>query len=189
MAETKTTFCRICEAQCGLKVTVDGTRVLEIEPDREHPVSKGYACAKGLKFAEIHHSPDRLRWPLKRTGTGWERISWDQALAEIGAKVRQLRAAHGGDAIAAYVGNPSGFSTLHAAFAQGFMTGCGSRNMFAAGSQDCNNKFVVSQHMYGFPFTLTFPDLARTRCLIMLGSNPAVSKMSFINAPRPIEQL
>jgi anaerobic selenocysteine-containing dehydrogenase len=189
MAETKTTFCRICEAACGLKVTVERNRVLDIQPDRDHPVSKGYACAKGLKFGPLHHSPDRLMFPLKRVGDGFERIGWDQALGEIGAKVRRLRAAHGPDSIAMYLGNPSGFSTLHAAFGQGFLTGVGSRNMFSAGSQDCNNKFLVSQYMYGFPFTLTFPDLEHTACLIVLGSNPAVSKMSFISAPRPVEQL
>jgi len=85
------TFCRICEAACGLVVSTDADRerVLRIEPDHEHVVTKGYACVKGIHFDEIQHSPDRIRRPMKRTGPGpqdWKEISWEEALSEIGAK-------------------------------------------------------------------------------------------------------
>jgi len=89
-SRTELTFCRICEATCGLKATIEGDRVVALEPDHDHVVSKGYSCIKGLRYHEIHHSPDRLRVPLKRVGDRFEEISWDQALGEIGAKVRQL---------------------------------------------------------------------------------------------------
>ena len=165
---TELTFCRICEATCGLKATIDGDRVVALEPDHDHVVSKGYSCIKGLRYHEIHHSPDRLRVPLKRVGDRFEEISWEQALGEIGAKVRQLVQEHGGDSVSAYLGNPIAFSLLPPILTSGFLQGLGSRNLFQTGSQDCNNKFAAAQRVYGFPFIQPFPDVDRTQCLIMI---------------------
>ena len=69
---TALTFCRICEATCGLNATIEGDRVVALEPDDDHVVSKGYSCIKGLRYHEIHHSPDRLRVPLKRVDGRFE---------------------------------------------------------------------------------------------------------------------
>ena len=88
---TETTFCRICEALCGLEVTVEQNRVTEIRPDARHVATSGFACIKGLKQHKIYASPDRLRYPLRRDGRTFSRVSWDRAIAEIGAKVRRIR--------------------------------------------------------------------------------------------------
>ena len=186
---TEFTFCRICEATCGLKATIEGDRVVALEPDEDHVVSKGYSCIKGLRYHEIHHSPDRLRAPLKRVDGRFEEISWEQALDEIGAKVRQLVTDHGGDSVSAYLGNPIAFSLLPPVLTAAFLQGLGSRNLFQTGSQDCNNKFAAAQRVYGFPFIQPFPDVDRTQCLIMIGSNPAVSRASFMQLPDPIRRL
>jgi anaerobic selenocysteine-containing dehydrogenase len=152
-------------------------------------VSKGYSCIKGLRYHEIHHSPDRLRVPLKRVGDRLEEITWEQALEEIGTKVRQLVKAHGGDSVSAYLGNPIAFSLMPPILIAGFLQGLGSRNLFQTGSQDCNNKFAAAQRVYGFPFIQPFPDVDRIQCLIMIGSNPAVSRASFMQLPHPIRRL
>ncbi len=186
---TQHTFCRICEPTCGLIATVDGDRIVSLEPDENHVASKGYACIKGLRYHEVHHSPDRLRFPLKRVGNRFEPISWEQALDEIGTKVRQLVRDHGGDSISAYLGNPISFSLMPPILTAAFLTGLGSRNLFQTGSQDCNNKFAAAERLYGFPFIQPFPDVDRTQCLIMLGSNPAVSRSSFMQLPDPIRRL
>jgi len=186
---TELTFCRICEATCGLKASIEGERIVALEPDHEHVVSKGYSCIKGLRYHEIHHSPDRLRVPLKRVGDRFDEISWEQALAEIGAKVRRLVKEHGGDSISAYLGNPISFSLMPPILTSGFLQGLGSRNLFQTGSQDCNNKFAAAQRLYGFPCIQPFPDIERTQCLIMIGSNPAVSRSSFMQLPDPIRRL
>ena len=182
---THSTFCRICEALCGLQVTVEDNRVTQVHPDREHLTTHGFSCPKGLKQAQFYDSPDRLDYPMKRTGTKWERVSWEQALEEIGAKVKQLRGDHGPDSLAMYVGTAAGFGVLHPVFAQGFMTGIGSKSMYASATQDCSNKFAVAREMYGFPFTQPFPDLDHTRCLIIVGANPVISKWSFLQVPNP----
>lgn len=188
--EVHNTFCRICESLCGMKVTTDGGKIVRVEPDEDHVATAGFSCVKGLRQHEIYQSPDRLTKPLKRQPDGsYQPISWSQANAEIGAKVRKIRSEDSPDAIAMYVGTAAGFGVLHPVFAQGFMTGIGSKSMYASATQDCSNKFAVSRHMYGFPFTLPFPDLAKTNCLIVVGANPVVSKWSFLQVPNPSEKL
>ena len=95
MPETKITFCRLCEATCGLEVDVEDNRVLEIRPDPKHVVSRGYACVKGTRYASVQHSPDRLTQPIKREGGRWRQISWQQALSEIADKIRTQIDKHG----------------------------------------------------------------------------------------------
>jgi len=186
---TEHTFCRICESLCGLEVQMQGNEILSIRPDMEHVATRGFACPKGLKQHKMYDSPDRLLYPMKRSGKDWNRIHWDQANREIGEKVAQLRRDHGPDSIAMYVGTAAGFSTLHPIFANGFMDAVGSRSLYASATQDCSNKFAVSNLMYGFPFTLTHPDLEKTDCLIIAGANPVVSKWSFLQVPNPIAHL
>src|SRR5687767_13746228 len=143
MVETRHTFCRICEALCGLEVDVEGGRVVAIRPDEHHVATEGFACIKGLKQHRMYGSPDRLKYPLRRVGNRFERVSWDDALREIGASVRQLVRGRHPDAIAMYIGTAAGFGVLHPIFAQGFMTGLGSRSMYSSATQDCSNKFAA----------------------------------------------
>lgn len=187
--KTTTTFCRVCEAACGLQVTTRDNHIVGVAPDPQHPVSQGFLCSKAARAADLHHSPDRIRHPMKRTGDQWHAISWSQAFREIGDRVRKLRKTRGPHSVAMYMGNPAAFSTTHALFCQAFMAGMGSRNLFTAGSQDCNNKFVVAEHMYGSPALQPIPDVDETRCLIVVGSNPAISHMSFVSMPRPMERI
>jgi formate dehydrogenase len=128
-------------------------------------------------------------YPIKRVGVSRQRVSWEETLSEIGATVRRIREQRGPDAIAMYVGTAAGFSVLHPVFAQGFMTGLGSRSMYSSATQDCSNKFAVSRWMYGFPFTLPFPDVDRIGCLIVVGANPVVSKWAFLQVPHPVKRL
>lgn len=184
------TFCRICEAQCGLVVEVDDhERVVGVSPDREHPVSKGYACVKGTSLGDLHHDPDRVDHPMKRVGDRWERISWAQALSEIGARVRALRSAHGDRCIAHYTGNPTFFSFQNILWSASFLEALGSPNVFASHSIDVNNKFEVSRLLYGLPTVHPVIDLDRASFVMLLGSNPAVSQMSVIQAPDALGRL
>ncbi len=186
---TTTTFCRICEALCGLEVTLERDEIRAIRPDPSHVATRGYGCVKGLKQHKLYASGDRLTRPMKRVGGGYVPISWEQANAEIGAKVRTLRGERGGRSIAMYVGTAAGFGVLHPIFAQAFMMGLGSPSMFSSATQDCANKFAVATQVYGFPFSQPFPDVDRVRCLVVVGANPAISKWSFLQVSNPIERL
>ena len=169
--------------------TVRDGKVLKIVPDPDHVVSKGYSCKKGTNFHEIDSSPDRLLHPMKRTGSSWESITWKQALNEIGEKVRSIIERCGPDSVAAYAGNGSGFNLFHAFALQGFMSGIGSRSMYSASTQDCSNKFAVAERMYGSPVIQTLPDFDNTDCFIMVGANPAASRLSFASAPGVLRRL
>jgi len=104
------TFCRICESLCGLEISLEGDQIVDIRPDTAHVATRGFACPKGLKQHRLYSSPDRLQYPMKREGDSWSRISWEQALEEIGAKVRQLRRDCSPDAIGMYMGTAAGFA-------------------------------------------------------------------------------
>lgn len=189
MRETKYTFCRICEALCGLEVDVEDNRVVAIRPDERHVATEGFGCPKGLKQHKLFGSPDRVKFPLKRVGSDWQRVSWEQALAEIGAKVKRIVGDYSPNSIAMYVGTAAGFGVLHPVFAQGFMDGIGSKSMYSSATQDCANKFAAARHVYGFPFTQPFPDVDHTECLIVVGANPVVSKWSFLQVSNPAKRL
>ena len=64
MGEVRT-FCRICEPSCGLVAHVTDGRLVKLSPDRDHPVTKGFACHKGIAGLDVHDDPDRLSQPLR----------------------------------------------------------------------------------------------------------------------------
>jgi anaerobic selenocysteine-containing dehydrogenase len=189
MVEEKTTYCRICEPMCGLKVRVEGSRVLSVRGDPDHPLSKGYVCRRGVAFGEIHNDPDRLRRPLRRSGNGFEEISWETALDETARRLGHIRDLHGPQSVAVYNGNPMAFCTYGTISVPMFVSALGTRQFFTAGSQDCNNKFAASERVFGSPLLQPIPDLDHVHYLLIVGANPAVSGMSVIQVPRPLEAL
>jgi len=189
-SEQVVTFCRICEAHCGMVATVDDGVVTKLRPDPDHPLSRGYACPKGIAMTEVQNDPDRVLHPLKRKpGGSFERVSWAAAMADIGARLRTLRDERGPDSIGWYMGNPGAFSYSHTLWVKGFLDGLGSRHYYSAGSQDVNSRFAASALLYGTPLLVPIPDLQRTKFLFMLGANPMVSHGSVLTAPRVREQL
>ena len=183
--EQKVTFCRICEAYCGLVATVEDGRVTQLRPDPDHPLSKGYACPKGIAMEGVQNSPERVLHPLRRG----ERVSWDEALEDIGERLRGIIAEHGRGSVGWYMGNPGAFSSSHVLWAKGFLDALGSHHYYTAGSQDVNNRFAASALLYGTPLVVPFPDLRRTSFLLMLGANPLVSHGSLLTSPRIREGL
>jgi len=187
-AETKITFCRVCEATCGLEVDVEDNQVVAIRPDPEHVVSQGYACVKGTRWGATQHSPDRLLHPMKRTGDHWEEISWDQAIGEIAAKIRTQIEAHGPSTFAHFVGSAGGAILMSPMFRTALYEGLGSRRMYGTGTCDTMNKFRVNGEMYGAPMRLMYPDVDRTSFMMVIGGNPAVSGNTLYHLPRAQER-
>lgn len=188
MRETKHTFCRICEASCGLVAELEDGKIVDLKPNTQHIGTDGFACMKGLNQHKMYDSPDRLKYPLKRVGDEFVRISWSQAYKEIGAKVKELRGISP-RALSMYVGTAAGFSILHPIFAEGFMQGIGSHNIFSSSTQDCANRFASAKEMYGFPFTQPFVDLDNVKCMLIIGTNPVVSKWTFLQVAHPVKRL
>ncbi|WP_323793150.1 molybdopterin-containing oxidoreductase family protein [Nocardioides sp.] len=186
MTRSTRTFCRICEVHCGLVVDVDTDRdtgeerVVKVSPDRDHPVTKGYCCVKGLGLGALHHDDDRVDVPLKRVDGELVEVSWEQALTEIGARVRGLVDEHGPRALALYQGNPTFFSLSGTVMSTAFVEALGSPNVFASHSIDVNTKFHVSTEMYGLSLVHPVPDFEHLDFFVCLGSNPLVSQMSVL---------
>ncbi|HEU5404137.1 MAG TPA: molybdopterin-dependent oxidoreductase, partial [Terriglobales bacterium] len=95
-----------CPDACGVLITVEDGRATKIQGDPEHPVTRGFLCAKVAKYLDRVYSPDRVLYPMRRRapkGTGgiqaFERITWDEALDEISKKFRQVSAEFGSEAI------------------------------------------------------------------------------------------
>src|SRR6056297_83400 len=183
------TFCHICEAQCGLKVGVERAQVVAIAPNRDHVASAGYACIKGLRMADFVHSPDRLQRPMKKVNGEFVPIPWETAIREIGARLRDIHRRHGGEAIAAYMGNPIGFSLWPTTVMTFFLKAFDAHKLFTPGTQDCANKFAGGERLFGSPNDQVFPDIDHTQLLIAVGTNPVISKMSFISLPHPMERI
>jgi len=191
MAEPRriNTFCRVCEPACGLVAHVEDGQLRALAPDRAHPVTRGFACHKGIAGVEIHRDPDRLDHPQRRGERGFERLSWDEAAGEIAARLRAILAAHGPEAVALYGGNPSAFNTLAGPASGAFLGQLGARRFFGSGTQDCANKFAGSEAVFGSSTMHPIPDLEHTDCLLVLGANPRVSHWSFISIADPMEAL
>lgn len=184
------TYCRLCEAGCGIiaEVSDDGT-VQQIRPDNDHPVTAGFACNKGLLCGEIHHDPDRVNHPQRKTGDTHERATWDDANTDIAARVNAIIAEHGPDAIAGYIGNPAAFNATAGPALALFVAMFGSTSLFTTGSQDCSNKFAVGEMLWGSPQIHLIADVDNTDHMLLLGTNPRISKGSFLAMPDPIGRL
>lgn len=185
MIDHKATFCRICEPLCGMVASVEDGRLVALRPDKDHPLSSGFACQKGIAFTEVVNDPDRVTTPLRRGPDGFEPVSWDEALADIAARLSDILRRHGSGAIGWYMGNPAAFSYSHLFGVMAFIKGVGRHShYFTASSQDTSNRLAASQFLYGTPTSVPIPDLMRADLLVLMGSNPFVSHGSFLTVPR-----
>lgn len=187
------THCRICEAECPLLAEVHAENVI-LKPNRAHPISRGFSCSKGLMFGQVNTSTKRLNTPLARSVSANGEADfipqgWDDSLGEIADKLSSIMEQYGPGAIATYVGNPASASAKTVNAIQQFEQKMGVNKRFSALTLDCANKFVVSKHMFHDPMFHTIPDLDNTHFFLCLGSNPMVSKMSFVSVANPIKKI
>src|SRR5262245_50486899 len=99
--------CTLCEAGCGIAVTVDGDRVVSVKGDDDDEFSRGYICPKATALADLHDDPDRLRRPVVRDGAGWREVGWTEAFDLVASRILEIRKAYGKHAIGIYQGNPT----------------------------------------------------------------------------------
>src|SRR3954467_13957271 len=174
--------CTLCEAHCGIDVEVDGDRVLRITGDTEDPLSRGYICPKAAALADLYTDPDGLRRPVRRVGSEWEEIGWDEALDMAADGLRAVQRRHGPDAVATYFGNPSAH-TMAALSGLSLRHVLGTRNHYSATSADQLPQHLTSAEMFGNLALFPIPDIDRTDHMIVFGANPSVSNGSLMTAP------
>ncbi|MFT4519086.1 MAG: anaerobic selenocysteine-containing dehydrogenase [Halioglobus sp.] len=190
IVKTVKTFCRICEPSCGLVAQVENDEIVALKPDKSHPVTKGFACHKGIATLEIHKDPDRLNYPSRRASNGQlKRVGWDTVATEIAARIADLKEKYGPESIASYTGNPLAFNSLAGPAIGSFLRNNGIRRNFSSGTQDCTNKFAASEAVFGSSTIHPIPDIDNTDFLLVFGANPRVSHMSFISIADPMQAL
>ena len=175
--------CNLCEAICGIEISVEAERKLIIRGDKEDPFSRGYICPKAVALQDFHFDADRLRQPVRRTASGWQRISWDEALDEVGKNLKRIYATYGRNSTATYLGNPNVHNYGAMLFAPGFLRSLHTRNRFSATSVDQLAHHLAAYLMFGHQLLLPVPDVDRTNLFLILGANPAVSNGSMMTAP------
>ncbi|MGN6106911.1 MAG: molybdopterin-dependent oxidoreductase, partial [Kofleriaceae bacterium] len=174
MATTTTHYrsCTLCEAGCGVAVTVEGERVVEVRGDSADPFSRGYVCPKATALADVHDDPDRLRRPVVRDGAGWRELEWSAAYDLVARRLGAIRKQHGADAIAVYQGNPVAHNLGLMTYGQLLLRTLGTRNQFSATSLDQLPHMLAALLMFGNQLLMPVPDIDRTDLLICLGANP-----------------
>ena len=182
MTRTAYRTCPLCEAICGLEITLEGRRVTGVRGDQADVFSKGFVCPKGVTLGELDQDPDRLTEPLVRREGRLTPASWEEAFAEVERGLSAVVAAHGREAIALYAGNPNAH-TLAQLYLPGLRKALVAQNFFSAASVDQLPKHVSAGLMFGDPFAIPIPDLDRTDYLLMLGANPVESNGSLCTAP------
>ncbi|HKZ03535.1 MAG TPA: molybdopterin-dependent oxidoreductase, partial [Pyrinomonadaceae bacterium] len=175
--------CNLCEAICGIEINVQADQRLNIRGDKDDPLSRGYICPKAVALQDIHYDKDRLKYPVRRSPHGWQRIGWDEAFDEVTQNLKRIQTNYGRNAIATYLGNPNVHNHGAMLFAPGFIRSLHTRNRFSATSVDQLAHHLAAYFMFGHQLLLPVPDLDHTKLFLILGANPAVSNGSMMTAP------
>jgi anaerobic selenocysteine-containing dehydrogenase len=201
--------CNLCEAICGIEITVKdplgehsvddlGTRnskletgnseletrsFLDIRGDKDDPFSRGYICPKAVALQDLHYDKDRLKYPVRRTPNGWQRLGWAEAFDEVAHNLKRIHTQYGRNSLATYLGNPTVHNYGAMLFAPGFIRTLHTRNRFSATSVDQLAHHLSAYLMFGHQLLLPIPDVDRTNFFLILGANPAVSNGSLMTAP------
>jgi anaerobic selenocysteine-containing dehydrogenase len=187
MSDWKRTACVLCYHNCGLEVQAEGNKILKVRADKDHPRTKGYMCRKGTRIAFYQSHKERLTHPLKREGSNFKRISWDQAITEIAAKLKEILSHHGPRALA-YMGGGGQGSHVEAGFGRTFLTALGSQYHYSPIAQELTGLYWVNGRAYGRQNLHTGPDLDRARNFLVMGWNGYVSNAGVNRARERIDE-
>lgn len=178
MASVVRTVCQGCHSECGVLVSVEDGRVTGVKGDPHHPASKGHVCIKGTTYGDVISHPDRLRYPLKRAsakgGGQWQRLSWDQALDEIAAKLTAIHDQHGARSLGTFHGTAPRQALFLARLLGKAM---GTPNVLNTDLHICYAPSMVAEFATIGASVLQEqgPDYLNAKCILVCGGNPPVS--------------
>ncbi|HNZ11040.1 MAG TPA: molybdopterin-dependent oxidoreductase [Smithellaceae bacterium] len=187
MGKIHKTGCVLCAQNCGLDIEVENNRIVKVKGDKTNVKSEGYVCRKGLNVAYHQHNADRLKYPLKKIGDKFERISWDQAIEEIAAKLKSIIDQYGPRSFA-YMGGGGQGCHFEAAFGVRLMRLLGSQYQYSALAQEFSGAFWVCGRTHGKQYLHDQPDINNTDVLITFGWN-GMQSHQIPQAPRQLQRL
>ena len=176
--EVKKTCCQFCSNMCGVLVTVEDGKVVSIKGNPDHPMSHGFVCERVRIAPKWLYHPDQLMYPLKRSGRRgegkWQRIGWDEALAEIGQKLLQLKQEYGPETLGVLEGTYRGNDY----WPRGrFLSLLGNpHNIFAPGIICGINDMAINMAVMGDVTTYSI-EMAHSKCVVYWGSDPSESSL------------
>ncbi|MBV7695304.1 molybdopterin oxidoreductase family protein [Streptomyces sp. TRM70350] len=183
MSRTALRICPLCEATCGLTLTIEGTRVTGARGDRDDVFSRGFICPKGASFGAVDGDPDRLRGPLVREDGELREASWEEAFDAVAAGIRPVVERYGAHSVGVVLGNPNVHTMAGALYPPVLLGALGTRSVFTASTVDQMPKHVSSGLLYGDANAIPVPDLDHTDHLLLIGANPLESNGSLCTAP------
>lgn len=170
--QAEQTACILCSRNCGLAVEIEGDRITSVRGDPSHPMSKGYLCQKAARLQHYQENGDRLDHPLRREPDGsFVRVSWESALADIAARLKAIRARHGGKAFAFYGGGGQG-NHLGGAYSRQLMKAMKSRFVYSALAQEKTGDFWVNGRLFGDQRCHLTEDVEHADVVLFIGTNP-----------------
>ena len=177
-------YCRHCQSLCGLLLGVEGNRITSIRGDRDHPVSQGYSCMMGQHGLLAQDEPQRLTTAQRRNAHGvFSPLPIDQAVAEVGEKLKQLLDRHGPRSIALYYGTGTAYSGLAYGIARSWLRAIGSPELYTSMTVDASSLYVCMKRM-GF-FVTGRPLHTDCDTLLLVGNNPVISHQGWSKSPLP----
>ncbi|GAA2981029.1 molybdopterin oxidoreductase family protein [Streptomyces fulvorobeus] len=182
-SRTALRICPLCEATCGLTLTIEGTSVTGARGDRDDVFSQGFICPKGAAFGGLDADPDRLRTPLVRRDGVLREASWEEAFDTIAARVPALIEEYGPRSTGVVLGNPNVHTMAGALYPPLLLRTLRTPNVFSASTLDQMPKHVASGLLFGDAHAIAVPDLDRTGHLLLIGANPLESNGSLCTAP------
>ncbi|HEY8555368.1 MAG TPA: formate dehydrogenase subunit alpha [Burkholderiales bacterium] len=170
--KTVRTICGHCSVGCGIIAEVQNGVWIGQEPAFDHPFNLGAHCAKGASVREHGHGERRLKYPMKLVNGKWQRISWEQAINEVGDKMLELREKYGPDAI--FMTGGSKHNNEQAYLITKFMRFWGSNNQDHQ-ARICHSTTVSgTAAQYGFgAMTNSYNDQHSCKSMFFIGSNAA----------------
>lgn len=176
-------ICPLCEACCGLQITLQDGVVAAVRGDANDPFSHGYICPKAVALKDLHEDPERLRTPLIKRNGQHVAVSWDEAFAFIGQRLPALMQQHGRDAVALAVGNPASHKFSLFTYFPKLARALGTHSVYSASSLDQVPKQLSCALMFGHWMSVPLPDISRCDLLLVIGANPLASNGSLFTVP------
>lgn len=182
-------FCRICIGVCGIIVEEEDGRAVKVRGDPEHPISAGYICAKGRALPDLQAHSDRLDAPLVRTPGGLlARAEWEEALADLGARLNDVVETYGRDSIGFFTGNGTYLDSAGYWASRRLQARLATKHIYSNMSIDAAAKYRVGELMAG-TYAITPQVDPDARLVLMIGTNPVVSHGQTPMFENPVQRL
>ncbi len=169
---TKRSVCTHCSVGCGVVAEVQNGVWTGQEPSFEHPFNLGSHCAKGASVREHGHGDKRLKYPLKKVNGKWQRISWEQAIEEVGDRMLSIREQSGPDSV--YWLGSAKYSNEQSYLFRKFAALWGTNNVDHQ-ARICHSTTVAGvANTWGYgAMTNSYNDIHNAKAIFIIGANPA----------------